>query len=139
MQLTVVESSSAAPAQTPEMSNAHIKEGVAAAFKIAEAWSISNDHLKILLGRPSKATFFNWKAGTVRTVPHDTVIRISYLLGIYKALNILYVDAAIANDWVNQPNEVFGGQTALERICAGELVDLAFVRDYLDGVRGGWS
>jgi Protein of unknown function (DUF2384) len=95
------------------------------------------EEARVLLGRPSRARLYNWKAGRVRGLPHDTLQRISYLLGIHKALQILYSDPALADGWVRRPNSAFGGQSALERMLAGDMVDLAAVRAYLGGVRGG--
>lgn len=92
-----------------------------------------------LLGSPSRATFYKWKSGDVRKLSHDTLTRISLILGIYKALSILHSDPVIANEWIGRPNAVLGGDSARVRMCAGEIVDLLRVREYLDGVRGGWA
>jgi Protein of unknown function (DUF2384) len=107
-------------------------------FRLAELWGLSTEQARVLLGRPSRATLYNWKAGRVAALPHDTVQRISYLLGIHKALQILYSDPALADAWVRRPNAAFGGQSALERMLAGDLTDLAAVRAHLDAARGGW-
>ena len=72
-------------------------------------------------------------------VLHDTLQRISYLLGIHKALQILYSDPALADSWIRRPNAAFGGQSALERMLAGDVSDLAAVRAHLDAARGGWT
>ena len=68
----------------------------------------------------------------------DTLERISYVLGIYKALQILLPDAARADAWVRQPNSAgpFGGRSALERMMGGNVGDLFVVRQYLDAQRG---
>ena len=108
-------------------------------FRLAELWGLSMEQARLLLGRPSRATMYNWKAGKARTVPHDTLRRISYLLGIYKALQILYQDPQLADSWVRRPNAAFGGQSALERMLAGDVADLAAVRAHLDAARGGWT
>jgi len=139
MALKPVDLGSPPSSDKPEITQEHIVAGMAAVFKIADKWELSNDELQLLLGSPSRATFFKWKKNDVRSVPHDTVARISYILGIYKDLQILYADPAIADGWVKRPNQVFGGETARDRLVAGELVDIAYVRDYLDGVRGGWA
>jgi hypothetical protein len=108
-------------------------------FRLAELWSLTMEQARLLLGRPSRATLYNWKAGRVRSVPYDTLRRISYLLGIYKALQILYRDPQLADAWIGRPNAAFGGQSALERMLAGDLIDLAAVRVHLDAARGGWT
>lgn len=113
--------------------------GLRAFFKIAEKWQLTNEEAMALLGSPSKSTFHNWKNGNVATTARslDLASRISYLLGIFKALEILYQRPEMADAWVRQPNAAFGGQSALQRMCGGQMVDLAGVRDYLDSVRGG--
>ena len=108
-------------------------------FRLVDLWSLSVEQARMLLGRPSRATMYNWKAGRARTVPHDTLRRISYLLGIYKALQILYRDPQLADSWIRRPNAAFGGHSALERMLAGDVNDLAAVRAYLDAARGGWT
>jgi hypothetical protein len=119
---------------------ATLSAGMRAFFAIAEKWKLSPDEAMALLGHPSRSTFYNWKKGDIRqTTAHnfDLASRISYVLGIFKALEILYQRPEMADAWVRKPNAAFGGQSALERMCAGQMVDLAAVRDYLDAVRGG--
>jgi hypothetical protein len=106
-------------------------------FRLVELWGLSMEQARLLLGRPSRATMYNWKAGRARTVPHDTLRRISYLLGIYKALQILYREPQLADTWIRRPNIAFGGQSALDRMLAGDVADLAAVRAHLDAARGG--
>ena len=108
-------------------------------FRLAGLWGLTMEQARLLLGQPSRATLYNWKAGRVRSVPYDTLRRISYLLGIYKALQILYRDPQLADAWISRPNAAFGGQSALERMLAGDLTDLAAVRAHLDAARGGWT
>jgi hypothetical protein len=67
-------------------------------------------------------------------VPRDSLERISYVLGIFKALQVLFPVPQIADDWVRQPNNapIFGGASALDRMLAGNVCDLYVVRKYLD-------
>jgi hypothetical protein len=113
--------------------------GLRAFFRIADLWGLGMDEARVLLGHPSRATVYNWRAGRVRTVPYDTVRRVSYVLGIYKALQILYADPALADGWVKRPNAAFGGRSALARMLGGDVADLAAVRGHLDAARGGWG
>jgi len=117
-----------------------LKVGLRAFFKIADQWDLSADEAMALLGRPSRSTFYNWKKGNVGQAAFspDLAARLSYVLGIFKALEILYQRPELADQWVRRPNAAFGGQSALQRMAAGQIVDLAAVRDYLDSVRGGW-
>ncbi len=70
---------------------------------------------------------------------HDTVRRVSYILGIYQALQIFYRDPVLADGWIKRPNAAFGGRSALDRMTGGDIADLAVVRDCLDSARGGWA
>jgi hypothetical protein len=123
------------PAELP--GEARDAAALRAFFRLVELWGLSMEEARLLLGRPSRATLYNWKAGRARTLPHDTVRRISYLLGIFKALQILYADPRLADGWLRRPNAAFGGQSALERLLAGDVADLAAVRAHLDAARGG--
>ena len=68
----------------------------------------------------------------------DTAERLSYLLGIYRALQILLPRPEAADGWIRRPNNAppFNGQTALDRMLSGRVADLYVVRHYLDGQRG---
>ncbi len=94
-----------------------------------------------LLGVTARSTFFKWKKNADVELSRDTLERISYLLGIYKALQILLPDPHAADAWVRRPNQapVFGGRSALERMLSGHVADLFVVRRYLDAQRGGWA
>jgi len=108
-------------------------------FGIMDHWRADNAIRRAILGAPAERTFFKWKKGEVGTVPRDTIIRIGYVSGIWKSLQILYSDPAQADDWVRKPNRAFGGQSPLERMAAGEVTDLVAVRNYLDAARAPWS
>ncbi|HEV2603753.1 MAG TPA: MbcA/ParS/Xre antitoxin family protein [Microvirga sp.] len=108
-------------------------------FGMMNRWGVDNDTARILLGSPPERTFFEWKRGRAGRLPEDTLRRIGYIAGIWKAIEILYSDPAIADGWVKRPNRHFGDQTPLERMAAGDVTDLAAVRAYLDAARGSWS
>lgn len=112
--------------------------GLRAFQHIATLWNLSIAEQLTLLGLHSKSTYFKWrKDGAVR-LPKDTLERLSYLLGIYKALQILLPDPAAADQWLRRPNNAapFGGRSALERMLSGQVADLYLVRQYLDAQRG---
>ncbi len=117
--------------------------GLRAFTRLAEQWQLSVDEQLCLLGEPPRSTFFAWrKQPDKASVPRDTLERLSYLLGIYKSLQILLPQTQAADAWVRKPNAAtsFGGRSALDRMLAGNVSDLHAVRSYLDGVRGGgWS
>lgn len=106
-------------------------------FNLAREWSLTEQEEMKLLGLTSRPSFQNWEAGGVSEVSRDTLERISYLLGIYKATNILLPDGHRANAWMRTPNKapLFGGQSALSRMTSGNLSDLVLIRQYLDAQR----
>jgi hypothetical protein len=108
-------------------------------FRISDAWKLSNDEARRLLGDPSRSTYFLWKKTGSGQLARDTFERVSYILGIYKALQILLPDPASADAWVRKPNAapLFGGNPALQRMLSGNVADLYVVRQYLDAWRGG--
>ena len=110
-------------------------------FRIAGLWGLSVDEQMTLLGLSARSTFFKWKKDPDVVLPKDTLERISYVMGIYKALQILLPDEEAADEWVKQPNLAppFSGRSALDRMMSGQVVDLYLVRQYLDAERGGWA
>ncbi|MDR6472097.1 hypothetical protein J2777_005838 [Paraburkholderia graminis] len=116
--------------------------GLRAFFNIARDWDLSADEQIVLLGSPGRSTFFKWKqAPETARLGRDTLERLSLLLGIYKALQILLPQPSAADNWVKRPNSAppFGGRRALDRMLAGNISDLVAVRQYLDAMRGGWA
>lgn len=126
--------------RTQPVSERAVAAGLRTFFRIADKWKLSPDEAMALLGHPSRSTFYNWRNGEVSqtTRSFDLASRLSYVLGIFKALEILYQRPEMADQWLRRPNEAFGGQSAMDRLRAGHMVDLAAVRTYLDSVRGGW-
>jgi hypothetical protein len=108
-------------------------------FGIVEAWKLAPREAMTLLGLGSRSTFHVWKAGKSGALPRDTVERISYVLGIYKALQMLLPSDEAADGWIRKPNAapLFGGRSALDRLLSGNVSDLYEVRRYLDAQRGG--
>lgn len=108
-------------------------------FRVAERWNLNTAQQRTLLGSPPSSTFFKWKKEQGGTLSRDVLERISYVLGIYKALQILLPEPERADRWIHAPNAapLFGGKPALERMLAGNVGDLYAVRAYLDAERGG--
>lgn len=107
-------------------------------FNITHAWGLSAEEERVLLGSPGRSTFFRWKRDREGALSRDVLERISYLLGIYKALRLLFPNAEQATGWIKQANTapLFGGQTALQRMLGGQVADLYVVHQYLDAQRG---
>jgi len=115
------------------------KTALQAFFNLSVRWRLSVSEERILLGSPPESTFYKWKSEKCASrLSRDVLERISYLLGIYKALNILLPSVRAADEWVRKQNTslFFHGQSALDRMLAGSLVDLSDVRRYLDAQRG---
>lgn len=105
-------------------------------FRIAAAWKLKEYEQMRILGLDNRSTFQSWKRGSVAAIPKDALERISYVLGIYKGLQILLPKSA--DDWVHKPNRspAFGGRSALDRMASGNVSDLYVVRQYIDAQRG---
>ncbi len=105
-------------------------------FNLAAEWGLRREEQVTLLGGPSERTFYRWRAGKVSALPRDTLERISVLLGIYKAINILLPVRERAAAWVKRSNKAFGGASALDVMLKGQVDNLYQVRRYLDAWRG---
>jgi hypothetical protein len=112
--------------------------GLRAFERIATAWGLTVGEQMRLLGIKSRSTYFKWRKDAAVDLPADTVERLSYLLGIYKALHLLFTDPVRADEWLRRANDAapFGGGSALERMLSGQVADLYVVRQYLDAQRG---
>ncbi len=111
--------------------------GLTAFFSIAEEWGLDSEQQRSLLGRPARSTFFKWKKQLAGNLSRDTLDRLSYLLGIYKALHVQFPPHSVP-EWLRNPNQaaLFNGRSPLAFMLEGSLVALADVRRYLDWARG---
>jgi hypothetical protein len=73
-----------------------------------------------------------------RVLDADKLLRISYLIGIFKALNTLH-GRKLADEWLRLPNasRIFGGTTPLAYMMKGGVPTMQMVRRLLDARRGG--
>jgi len=106
-------------------------------YKLIAAWSIRDEEARELLGGVSSSAFYEWKKTPPRALDIDRITRISYLVGIYKALHILYGDE-LADRWVSMPNTnfIFAGRTPLAFILSGGIPAMQTLRRLLDARRG---
>lgn len=112
-----------------------------AIFNIFRQWRLTGAQQMTLLGLANEKTLYNWKRQPEKAkLTRDLLERASYILGIYKSLQILLPDQAQADQWLVNANDnpLFNGTAPLDRILAGQVVDLAVVRNFLDAERGGW-
>jgi hypothetical protein len=130
--------SAQSPQRVPKEAAAAGGAGLRAFTQIAELWHLSIADQLALLGITSRSTYFKWRKEPQPKLPRDTLERLSYLLGIYKALQLLLPDTHAADEWIRRPNDapLFGGRSALDRMLSGNVADLFIVRQYLDAQRG---
>ena len=111
---------------------------IRAFFRVAQAWKLRDEDARALLGGISNGAFYNLKNQAAKKLDQDRLTRISLLIGIFKALNILY-SRKLANAWVQLANNnpVFSGGTPLVYMLKGGLPAMLRVRQLLDARRGG--
>lgn len=107
-------------------------------FKIVDRWGMRDEDSRALLGGISNGPYYNWKKQPDRVLDPDVLTRISYLIGIFKALHILYGEK-LADEWIQLPNRnrIFGGSTPLDYMKRGGVPAMQMVRRLLDARRGG--
>ena len=108
-----------------------------AAVNLFRLWGLTDEEAAVLLDLPVRS-YRRWKAGAIGRIDRDGKARLSNLMGIHKALRIVFREARRGYDWIKAPNRAFGDKSALEVMLGGELTDLMRVRRYLDAERGGW-
>ena len=107
-------------------------------FNITRAWQLGVPEERALLGWPPSSTFHKYKSGDAGVLSFDALTRVSLVLGIYKALHILYPEPAFADAWVRMPNAnaLFGGRAPIAFVADAGLDGLFQLRRLLDGRRG---
>jgi hypothetical protein len=112
--------------------------GLKTFFRIMTRWGVRDEDARALLGGVSNGPFYELKRSGARVLDADRLTRVSYIVGIYKALRILHSDA-IADQWVRLPNRnpIFGGRTPLDYMMRGGLPAMQTVRRLLDARRAG--
>jgi hypothetical protein len=107
-------------------------------FNIMAKWGVRDADARALLGGVSNGPFYEMKRNPDRVLDADRLMRVSYLVGTFKALHILH-GRSLADEWVQIPNRnpVFGGQTPLAYMIRGGLPAMQTVRRLLDARRAG--
>ena len=100
-------------------------------------WGLTDEQAATLLDMPLRS-FRRWKAGEPGRLGRDGKARLSNLMGIHKALRIIFREPARGYAWIRAANDAFDGRSALAVMLGGELTDLMRVRRYLDAERGAW-
>lgn len=107
-------------------------------FNIMARWSVRDEDARALLGGVSNGPFYEMKRRPDRLLDADRLTRVSYLIGIFKALRILHAQA-LADEWVRLPNSnpIFDGEAPLAYMIRGGLPAMQTVRRLLDARRAG--
>lgn len=137
MAFTLISSLAEPKSSTGPISEAEGQAAFRAVRTLFGHWGLSDAQGAVLLDCPLR-TYRRWKAEGPPRLGRDTKARLSNLLGIHKALRILFTEPQRGYAWVKAPNQAFGGMSALEVMLGGDLTDLMRVRRYLDAERGGW-
>jgi hypothetical protein len=111
-------------------------------LNISDRWELTVEERRALLGWPAESTYHGYKkVGKAPTLSFDMLTRISLVLGMFKALHILYPDPKLADRWIKLPNTnpMFAGKTPMAFMIDGGIDSLHRVRRLLDARRGGWN
>jgi hypothetical protein len=108
-------------------------------FRIAGPWDLAVAAQPTLPGMTARATFLKWKNDPNTALPRDRLARLSSILGVDQALQILRPGEAAAEAWVKQPNHApaVSGKSARDRMPSGQVADLFVVRQSLPARRAG--
>ena len=74
-----------------------------ASLNLFRLWDVNDDQAATILDLPRR-TFARWKAGEVGRIGRDTKARLSNLMGIHKALRIVFREASHGYAWIKSPN-----------------------------------
>ena len=100
-------------------------------------WQLTDEQAAMLLDMPVRS-YRRWKAEGAGRITRDGRARLSNLMGVHKALRIVFSQNERGYSWIKAANAAFDGASALDVMLGGELTDIMRVRHYLDAERGGW-
>lgn len=133
------------PARTPPLTEAaQAAAGLRTFERIARQWRLSAVDAMTLLGVDARSTYYDLlkrarESREVKGLNADQLDRLSYLLGIYEAIRVLFPHSEeTRNEWITRPNtaDLFGGHLPLE-IMRGNMIGLYQTFAYLAAARGG--
>ncbi|HLH34111.1 MAG TPA: antitoxin Xre-like helix-turn-helix domain-containing protein [Alloacidobacterium sp.] len=132
-----------APPALPDLSRLEERRRLSPAalrafFNIMERWGVRDEDARRLLGGISSGKYYQLKQDPRHVLDQDRLQRVSYLIGIFKALNILY-SPRLADSWIQlaNTNPIFGERTPLAYMLQGGTPAMERVRSLLDARRGG--
>jgi uncharacterized protein (DUF2384 family) len=106
--------------------------------RIADGWSLTGAEAAALADMSESTWKRAKKPGYAGDLTRDQMLRLSALVGLYKALE-LYFDPPMARDWVRLPNRgpEFDRRRPIDAMIQGGLPKILRVRTYVDALRGG--
>jgi hypothetical protein len=130
--------------RSPDLTDAKVREhlsgsAINAFVKIPAKWDLTESQARGLLGGIASSTFHAWKSEPGKQkLSQDTLLRISLVIGIYKALHI-YFGEKWADRWVTLGNRasMFAGGAPIEYMIRQGQPGMLQVRRMLDAWRGG--
>lgn len=108
-----------------------------AAVNLFSRWGLTDSEAGTLLDLPVR-TYARWKSGDIGRLNRDGKARLANLMGIHKALRVIFREPDRGYQWVRKANSSFNNKSALDVMLGGELTDLMRVRRILDAERGVW-
>jgi uncharacterized protein (DUF2384 family) len=116
---------------------ADLSGAVRTAFNILDKWQVSAAQAQAILGLP-KRTYFAWRKRAPKNPDRDKLERVSYVLGIWKNLQMIFPDPDAYCTWPKRPNEapLFRGRAPIELMASGRVADLYRVHALVYGWRG---
>jgi transcriptional regulator with XRE-family HTH domain len=108
-------------------------------MELFDHWQVPAGDQAALLGlsAQSRSTLARYRRGEPLADSADLLARAGHLLGIHKALRILFPhDRDLAYAWVRAPNRRFGGAAPLQIMTRHGYEGILAVRRYLDFERG---
>lgn len=109
-----------------------------AVINLFDKWRLTDREAAVLLGDIAPRTYQRWKKGELGRVGPDLAARLSNLIGIHKALRLLFTDSQRGYGWIKHPNGDFAEASALDVMLKGQLTDLMRIRRYLDASHNPW-
>jgi hypothetical protein len=130
--------------RSPDLTDAKVREqlsgsAIRAFVKIAGKWKLTESQARGLLGGIASSTFHTWRSEpNKQKLTQDTLLRISLVIGIYKALHI-YLGEEWADRWVTLGNRgaMFAGTAPIEYMIRQGQPGMFQTRRMLDAWRGG--
>jgi hypothetical protein len=105
---------------------------------LAVAWKLTGDDAAALLGVSASTWDRIRSASWKQALSQDQLTRVSALVGVFKALHILFADG-MADRWPRLPNAgpLFGNRDPVTAMVDGGIPVMLDVRRYVDALRGG--